>query len=201
MLIFFLSCLIGGLLAYLINNSCDAIVNYTWSVQFGLGEMIHSVLKMTFIFVIGIVVFGLIRKKIPQRNYNSIKLIYFAVLPLFVFHHQFLSIPRNILNRSIKSSICEKSVDNGIRTETMNITLTEYEFLKNRLFLLPDLPNTADSINIMYYHDDFFGDFDLNVHFRCSKNEPIDTSDKRWNVITSDKLIDKKRVRYHDGVN
>jgi len=200
-IVFILVCFLGAFLVYLTDNSCDAISNYNWTVQFGIGILFFALIKMIIIFIVGILLFLLFRKKIRHKKYDKIKLIYFAILPLFVFHYQFLLIPNNIINRSTVHSICEKSSTDGMTTHSKNINLSEYNFLQDKLFLLPNIPNTSDSIDLDYYHDGFLGDFSLDVTFACDIYSRIDILDKRWSVTKINKVNKKKHIYYHDNKN
>ena len=200
-LVFSLVCVIGGLLSYSTNNSCSAIAQYRWTVGAGLGSLFFALLKVTLIFISGIILFLLVKKRIPHDKYARVKLIYFAILPLFVFYGQFLSIPKHFINRPVKESICNKSSTDGMKTKSNGINLFEYEYLKNKLFLLPKLPASSDSINVSYYTDDLMGDCILDIEFKCDINEQIDTTNKCWTLKDINQFANKKVVNYHSQTN
>ncbi len=197
-LLFFLVCFLGMLLEDLTDCSCDATQQYNWTVQFGIGAMIYSILEKVVFFIAGFTFFILIKKKICSEIYIKTKYIYFAALPVLVFHNQFLQIPENISNRSIELSICEKSWSNGLQTNSKTLNQKEYKYLKHQLLLLPDLPQSADSIDINYYRDNFLGEFILTIHFLCDNLEPIDTANKHWITDAANNSINKKKVGYTD---
>jgi hypothetical protein len=197
--IFILSCSACFLLSLFAGASCEAILHYTWTVQFGIGGIVFSLIRMFIIWVAGMTVWFLIRRKIKSQNYKRIKFFYFALLPLLIFYKQLEQISGNIIDQSMERSICDKTTSNGMTTSSKKLTLPEYDHLKINLPLLPALPLTAEKINISYYTDDFLGDYTLSVQFECDIHEPIDTSLHRWWVDAVDSVADKKEVTYETG--
>jgi hypothetical protein len=197
-LAFITVCLIGAVLIFLVDNSCFAISQYRWTVVLGIGSILSSLLRITLIFTAGIILFLIIKRKIRPEKYNRVKLLYFSIFPIFIFYNQILLIFKGIMNRPMEKSICNKSSSNVMTTQSKILNLNEYDYLKSKLFLLPDLPKTSDSINISYYHDDFLGDFSLNLNFVCENKELIDTADKRWTIS---KIGYKNSIYYFDSRN
>lgn len=189
---------IGALLFYLTDFSCPAILNYDWTVQFGIGTIIWELGKMFLIFIVGIVLFLIVKKKINKNKYDKIKLIYFAIFPFLIFHNQFLRIPINLMNRKMVNSICAKSSSNGMQTESNDLYLKEYRYLQGELFLLPDIPKSSSNIDVKYYHDDFLGDFSLEVQLLCASDEVIDTTKGKWSIKKDSESKDKIQVSYYD---
>jgi hypothetical protein len=181
-LAFIATTFIGALLFFLTDASCSAISNYYWIVQFGIAEIILGVGRIFLIFIVGMVLFLIVKRKINKNKYDKIKLMYFAVLPFFIFYSEFLRIPMNLMNRSVVNSICAKSSFDGIQTESHDLNLKEYRYLQGELFLLPDIPKSSDKIGVRYSHDDFFGEFSLHVQLLCSKDELIDTTQSNWSI-------------------
>jgi hypothetical protein len=197
--IFILSCFACIFLSYSTTSVCEAILNYSWTVQFGVGAVVFSLIKMFIIWAAGITVWFLIRKKLQPHRYKKIKLFYYAILPLVIFYKQLLAVPGDVLNRPIKRSICDKTTSNGMTTESKNITLPEYDYLRTNLQLLPALPTTSEKINISYYTDNFLGDYMLSVHFECDIHEPVDTTTHLWFVDPIEGSTDKKEVTFEKG--
>jgi hypothetical protein len=168
-------------------------------VQFGVGGMVVSLIKMFIIWVAGITGWFLIRKKLQPHRYKKIKFFYFALLPLVIFYKQLLAVPGDMLNRPIEHSICNKTTSDGMTTQSKNIVLREYDYLRANFQLLPALPLTAEKINISYYTDNFLGDYKLSVHFECGIHEPIDTTKQLWSVVQIEGSTDKKEVTFEKG--
>jgi hypothetical protein len=187
------------LLSFYTSAVCEEILNYSWTEQFGVGGIVLSLIKMFIVWVTGITVWFLIRRKLQPHRYKRIKFFYFALLPLIIFSRQMLAVPVDILNRPLERSICDKTTTNGMRTESKNITLTEYEYLRTNFQLLPALPLTSEKISISYYTDSFLGDYSLSVHFECNIREPIDTASHRWWVDPLVGSSDKKEVTFEEG--
>lgn len=200
-IVFLLSCGACVLLSYFTSTSCDAILNYSWTVQFGVGGVIIAMIKMFIVWVTGVTVWLLIRRKIQPQRYYPIKLFYFALLPLFIFSKQLLEVPGDVMNKSLEHSICDKTVSNGMTTKSTNITPSEYDYLKTRFQLLPTLPLTAEKINISYYTDHFLGDYSLSVQFECAMNEVIDTASHKWWVESIEGSTNRKAVTYESGAD
>jgi hypothetical protein len=198
-MIFILSCFACIALSYFTTFVCEEMPNYSRNVQFGVGGVVFSLIKMFIIWVTGITIWFLIRKKIQPNRYKKIKFFYFALLPLFIFSKQLLAIPGDLLNRPVEHAICDKTTSNGMTTESRNITLQEYVYLKTHLQLLPSLPLTAEKINLSYYTDNFSGDYMLSVHFECDIHEPIDTTNHLWSVTPIEGSPDRKEVTFEKG--
>ena len=86
-------------------------------------------------------------------------------------------------------------------TTSKNISLTEYGYLKNQFFLLPELPKTSHNISLNYYTDNFLGDYSLSINFTCENKEQIDTKNKHWTILNIDKLTNRKSIEYFDQEN
>lgn len=172
--VFVLVTLIGWGLLTLSDNSCHAILGY-----YDLGGVFTGLTRMIGFFLIGIIVFVLARRflKIHIARY---KVLYFAILPFFVFYHEFAQIPENIRNREVISSICTKSSFNGMENRSANLSLKEYNFIKERTSLLPALPASSVLIDIYYYHDDFLGDYSINIKLICNKSERMILNKDHW---------------------
>jgi hypothetical protein len=198
-MIFILSCLACIFLSYSTTSVCEELLNYTWTVQSGVGGVVFSLIKMFIIWVAGVTVWFLIRKKLQPHRYRKIKLFYFALLPLVIFSKQLMAIPGDMLNRPMERSICDKTTSNGMTTESKNITLQEYDYLRIHLQLLPQLPVTSEKINISYYTDNFLADYRLSVHFECGVHEAIDTTNHLWSVSPIEGTSDKKEVTFEKG--
>jgi hypothetical protein len=199
--VFMLSCCACILLSFFTSSSCDAILNYSWTVQFGIGGVVLSIIKMFIVWVAGITAWLLIRRKLQPHRYKRIKYFYFSLLPLVIFSKQLLAVPGDILNRPMKHSLCEKTTAYGMKTESKNVTLSEYDYLRTNFQLLPSLPLTAEKIDISYYADNFIGNYSLSIHFECGIREPIDTASRKWWVEPIEGSMDKKNVTFETSLN
>jgi hypothetical protein len=195
-IVFILSCSACVLLSFATSAPCKEILNYSWTVQFGVGGVVFSLIKMFILWIAGITVWLLIRRKLQPRRYMKIKFLYFACLPLVIFSRQLLAVPGDILSRPMERSICEKTTTNGLKTESKNITMSEYDYLRTKFQVFPTLPLTAEKINISYYSDNFIGDHSLSIHFECGIREPIDTASHRWWVEAIEGTTGKKAVTF-----
>jgi hypothetical protein len=199
--VFILSCCACVLLSFFTSSPCKAILNYSWTIQFGIGGVVLSIIKMFIVWVAGITVWLLIRRKLQPQRYKRVKYFYFGLLPLVIFFKQLSAIPGDILNRPMEHAICDKTTTYGMKTESKNMTLSEYDYLRTNFHLLPALPLTTEKIDISYYADNFIGDYSLSVRFECSIREPIDRASHRWWVEPIEGSVDKKNVTFETSLN
>jgi hypothetical protein len=201
---FIIVCMIGAALSLIVDNSCSAIQAYSWSVQFGLGGFVLGLGAIFIRLLLGLCLFLILRYWLRSRLpsiYEKIKLGYFALLPLLVFFPQFNSLQHSLFNGKIEAAICAKSSYDGMITRSNLLEIEEYRFLQHEFFLLPPLPTTADSIDVIYYHDNFLGDYRLTVSFACDFQTPIENSQQHWSIMNSDPQKDWKRIVYSDSQN
>ncbi len=196
--VFILCCVACVCLSYYTSSTCETISNYSWTMQFGVGGVVLSLMRMVIIFIAGLAIWRLIKRKIQPLKYKRIKLLYFALLPLIIFSKQLIAVPGDLMNHSIAISACDKTTTNGIKTESSNLTLQEYDFLRTKFKLLPELPLTAEYISIAYYSDNFIGDYSLSVHFDCGIREVIGTKAQGWWAEPINGSNEKKSVTYED---
>lgn len=197
--VFILSCSACILLSFFTGSPCEAILNYSHTTQFGVGGMVFSLIRMFIIWVAGITIWFLFRRKLKPQNHKRIKFFYFTLLPLFIFYRQLEQVPGDIIHQPVERSICSKTTSNGMTTESKDITLPEYDHLKANFPLLPPLPLTAEKIKISYYTDHFLGDYNLSVQFECDVQEPIDTVSRQWFVDPIEGVKNMKKVIYEAG--
>lgn len=191
----------GFCLTTMTNGECDAIRQYKWSVQFGIGDALARCAVEVILLVGGVLLFRRLRRKaIPALNGNS-ALVYFAVLPLVVFHAQFVGIANNISHAPIERAVCAKSDLDGLTIHSSALSRSEYDFLMKQLVVLPELPAGADSISIDYYHDGFLPDFMLTVACVADTVSPQFRILRDWSVDTVHLLNGRPRFVYHGGIN
>lgn len=89
--------------------------------------------------------------------------LYFVVLTLVAFPRGTSALFGMFEERRIEESICLKSTSNGRFTESVGLSVPEYNHLKTLHPLLPLLPVGADSLRVNYYSDGFLPDFALKV--------------------------------------
>ena len=195
---FFAVCAFGAALIFISENSCGAVDGYYWTVQFGIGVIISSLLWKLLILSLGIAVFLVLKRRISALVGGRGTIIYFAVLPLIAFHHQFWLIPQNVMDKNVVGAICAKSCAEGPFSHSVGLDLREYDHLRDQLILLPKLPSTADSICVHYYPDGFLPDYSLTVDFRCGVGEAIDTAGGRWSIRSIDRITNRMTVSYVD---
>jgi len=193
------SCFLGATALSITDPSCDALYQYRWTVQFGLGPLVESLMKSFLIFVVGVVLFYLLRRRLSQALNGKGPIVYFMILPVFVFHVQFYGVWKNLTSASIERSICAKSTGDGMTVQSVALEHEEYRYLKRRLTLLPNLPSSADSISVEYYHDGFLGDFMLKVRFGCSEQESLSLTGQQWSIDSLQHGGGRKQVVYEDG--
>ena len=87
--------------------------------------------------------------------------------------------------------------------QSKGVDLKEYKYLQKQLFLLPDLPPTAQNITIKHSADPFLGDFILRINFICDGKEKIDLRDDHWSIENNHLSTGKKLIVYedHNGKN
>ena len=205
-LVFILVCLFVTGASSLTNNSCSAVEGYYWSVNFLPWDMMGGLLQNFLIFLVGAGLFFIVKRKAKNKfgaKYNKFKYWYFAILPLLILYSTILEIPNNISNRSVINSLCNKSSTDGMTVQSKGVDLKEYKYLQKQLFLLPDLPPTAQNITIKHYADPFLGDFILRINFICEGKEKIDLRDDHWSIENNHLSTGKKLIVYedHNGKN
>ena len=103
--------------------------------------------------------------------------IYFIVLTIgsmsFIIRSSLST--QQIIVPSIAQDICKKSTDDGTVITFNNLTHIEYTYLTAKDVWMPKIPEAADSINIIYFHDSFFGDYDLTIDFALPNTNVLDT--------------------------
>jgi len=79
-----------------------------------------------------------------------------------------------------------------------DLSRTEYYFVKQDLWVLPALPQTAAHIDASFWGDEFLGDFWLAVHFQCSSREHT-AENSHWHTTNTDTAAGIKYIYYEDG--
>ena len=199
--IFILTSIVIFILLSITVYSCESTNNYKWEVQFGIGKIIFQLIIKLIIFIVGIIVFLLVRKFVKFNNYRLFKKIYFIVFSLSIFYAQIYKISQSVLHLKKEYSICSKSTTEGLTTKSNSLNLSEYNYLYSKFHLLPDLPSTSDSININYYTDNFLGDYMLDIQFRCKGSAHIDTADHHWMILNVDKKNNIQYANYYANGN
>lgn len=103
--------------------------------------------------------------------------IYFIVLTIgsmSLIIKSALSTPQKLVP-SIAQDICKKSTDDGTQITFNNLTQKEYTYLNAKDQWMPKIPEAADSINILYFHESFLGDYDLSIDFALPDTIKLDT--------------------------
>jgi hypothetical protein len=178
-------CFIGGTLFFVTYRSCPALDHYNWTVQFGIGDMIAALVYFLIALMLGIGIFLVVQWLWRERlgaYYDRFRVVYGVVLAVVLFHNAFIDIYRNIFFPDLKAAICSKTLSDGMITSSIGLDLAEYALLQGDFFLLPDLPVSAHDINIRYYHDNFLGDYNLQVRIVCEKTELLEAQYGTWSI-------------------
>ncbi|MDP2387281.1 MAG: hypothetical protein Q8M29_12970 [Bacteroidota bacterium] len=105
-------------------------------------------------------------------------------------------------------SLKRKLTDNGMQLKADSLSLIEYKELRGDYSILPELPPAADSIEINYYHDDFLGDYSIDILFTLPKSMPLPPDTlfsvckfryKNLKQIKIDTTLNYKWCNYSDG--
>jgi hypothetical protein len=91
-------CFLGATVLSLTDSGCEALHQYRWTVQFGIGLFVESLLESFLIFIPGLALFYLFRGRLSHAFNGKGPMVYFMILPVFVFHNQFFGIWKNIKN-------------------------------------------------------------------------------------------------------
>ncbi|MES2268363.1 MAG: hypothetical protein V4520_16490 [Bacteroidota bacterium] len=172
--------------------SCAALDTYL-PADFGYAFSALAVMILT--FVLGFIFYAFVLMKLLTNK--LFKYGYWILLPVFIFIRPLLSVQGKFAYRDIKHSICNKSTGSGLEAKSKSLSLYEYNYLRSRYTLFPNVPKTAKEIDINYYVDDFLGDFSLEISLSCNRNEKF-IFNKNWTIDTATKESMLQHVYYHD---
>lgn len=125
------------------------------------------------IWLIGVITYFIIKRK---RTINI--LLYFSILTTIAFYSFIINAIKREpeTNRELKEVICSKGSGDEMKCTFKALTTDEYNFINSEInHWLPLIPENTDSINIDYFHDDFFGDFRITIEMFIPPGEELDT--------------------------
>ncbi len=101
-------------------------------------------------------------------------------------------------NPKIAKQICLKSEDDGMNLTMNSLDFKEYSYVRELSNnWLPELPQESFNIHILYYRDDFIGDFDLNIIINLPKTkDSYFTEQENWSRLDSSSN-DFYKFQYH----
>lgn len=76
----------------------------------------------------------------------------------------------------MREVICTKGTATSMDASFTNLTREEYDHLRSPEDWLPHLPSRSDSICIEYFHDSFFGDYDITIDFTIPSYVILDSN-------------------------
>lgn len=149
------------------SEACTAVNHYSITT---IDDMMRLLL-MTFVYAPVVFWLGVRAYRPLRRRWAVIGTVrstccYFILLGLAVFPFQFMGIATNVRDGETERSICDKSISDGMFTDSKGLTAEEYAYLRKMLPLLPVPPVKPDSVNLFYYSDGFLPDFGLTI--RCA---------------------------------
>ncbi|MCI5056168.1 MAG: hypothetical protein MRY83_08670 [Flavobacteriales bacterium] len=158
------------------------------------GYAVKRVLSFFTIFLIGIVLFIVLRKRLKLNIIG-----YFLILSVFSSFGISLKIIENFRDRDeFKKNLCDKIQDDGMMCKMNNLNLVEYKFLTKDHNWIPNVPESTEEISIQYFRDDFLGDYDLSITIAVPEKRKIDSSNfPKWNLVGQDS--NKFLYNYHQG--
>lgn len=157
-------------------------------------EAFTGFLLMIFIFIIGLITYFIIRMWVTVNP-----IIYFVFITIIASHDISINIYNNLVtkdvDRVIKTSICNKSSDDGMECEFKKLNIEEYNYIQHNNKWLPIAPSTTQDVTILYYRDDFLGDYNLNIRIKVAQKEKLDSIDfPKWELV---EFIDSNLKEYH----
>lgn len=130
-----------------------------------------NVLVAPVVLLLGAWCYRKLRVRLTFLNTTRGTVLYFVVLTLVAFPRGTSALFGLLEERRIEEAICLKSTSNGMFTESVGLSVPEYNHLKTLNPLLPLLPVGADSLRVNYYSDGFLPDFALQVECAVQRDE------------------------------